>query len=140
MPDPYRRRSRWPAKDERKTGGCERCRLSPAGYGRPEEGLVADEQVILTVVWTMANTGTLYDDPMADDTRRDPESLKRHAPSQLQRLGYYVVLYPTAQHPKKVGATRGNLRVAQGSPCDRRRADIGQTSNWANMQSVASRI
>ena len=59
----------------------------------PKKALVAVEHAILTTIWTMAHTGALYDDPGADyHTRRDPERLKRHAMSQLQRLGYDVTL------------------------------------------------
>ncbi len=51
----------------------------------------------MTAIWTMAHTGALYDDPGADyHARRDPERLKRHAMSQLQRLGYDVTLTPLA--------------------------------------------
>jgi transposase len=63
----------------------------------PKKALVAVEHAILTAIWTMAHTGALYDDPGADYfTRRDPERLKRHALSQLQRLGYDVTLNPAA--------------------------------------------
>jgi transposase len=59
----------------------------------PKKALVAVEHALLTTVWTMAHTGALYEDPGADyHTRRDPERLKRHAMSQLQRLGYDVTL------------------------------------------------
>ena len=63
----------------------------------PKKALVAVERAILTAIWTMAHTGALYDDPGADYyTRRDPERLKRHAMSQLHRLGYHVTLTPAA--------------------------------------------
>lgn len=63
----------------------------------PKKALVAVEHALLTAIWTMAHTGALYDDPGADYfTRRDPERLKRHALSQLQRLGYDVTLNPAA--------------------------------------------
>ena len=63
----------------------------------PKKALVAVEHAILTAIWTMAHTGALYDDPGADYfTRRDPERLKRHALSQLQRLGYDVTLNAAA--------------------------------------------
>ena len=63
----------------------------------PKKAIVAVEHAILTAIWTMAHTGALYDDPGADYyTRRDPERLKRHAMSQLQRLGYDVTLTPLA--------------------------------------------
>lgn len=59
----------------------------------PKKALVAVERPILTAVWTMAHTGALYDDPGADYlNRRDPERPKRHAMTQLQRLGYDVTL------------------------------------------------
>jgi transposase len=59
----------------------------------PKKALVAVEHALLTTVWTMAHTGALYEDPGADyHTRRDPERLKRHAMSQLQKLGYDVTL------------------------------------------------
>ncbi len=55
------------------------------------------EHTILTAIWSMAHTGALYDDPGADyHIRRDPERLKRHALTQLQRLGYDVTLTPAA--------------------------------------------
>ena len=45
----------------------------------------------------MAHTGALYDDPGADyHAHRNPERLKRHAMSQLHRLGYAVTLSPIA--------------------------------------------
>ena len=63
----------------------------------PKKALVAVEHAILTAIWSMAHTGALYDDPGADYyTRRDPERLKRHAMSQLHRLGYDVTLTPLA--------------------------------------------
>jgi hypothetical protein len=63
----------------------------------PKKALVAVEHAILTAIWTMAHTGALYDDPGADYfTRRDPERLKQHALSQLQRLGYDVTLNAAA--------------------------------------------
>ena len=63
----------------------------------PKKALVAVEHAILTAIWSMAHTGALYDDPGADYyTRRDPERLKRHAMSQLHRLGFDVTLTPLA--------------------------------------------
>ena len=63
----------------------------------PKKAIVAVEHALLTAIWTMAHTGALYDDPGADyHARRDPERLKRHAMSQLQRLGYDVTLTPLA--------------------------------------------
>jgi transposase len=63
----------------------------------PKKALVAVEHAILTAIWSMAHTGALYNDPGADYyTRRDPEPLKRHAMSQLHRLGYDVTLTPLA--------------------------------------------
>jgi transposase len=63
----------------------------------PKKALVAVERAILNAIWTMAHTGAHYDDPGADYySRRDPERLKRHAMSQLQRLGYNVTLTPVA--------------------------------------------
>ena len=63
----------------------------------PKKALVAVEHAILAAIWTMAHTGALYDDPGADYfTRRDPERLKRHALSQLHRLGYDVTLNAAA--------------------------------------------
>jgi transposase len=63
----------------------------------PKKALVAVERALLTAIWTMAHTGAYYDDPGADyHAHRDPERLKRHAMSQLQRLGYDVTLTPLA--------------------------------------------
>ena len=63
----------------------------------PKKAIVAVEHAILTAIWTMAHTAAHYDDPGADYyTRRDPERLKRHAMSQLHRLGYDVTLTPLA--------------------------------------------
>ena len=63
----------------------------------PKKAIVAIERAILTAIWTMADTGALYDDPGADyHAHREPERLKRHAMGQLQRLGYDVTLTPLA--------------------------------------------
>ena len=63
----------------------------------PKKALVAVEHAILTAIWTMAHTGAEYDDPGADYyIRHDPERVRRHATSQLQRLGFNVTLTPVA--------------------------------------------
>jgi transposase len=63
----------------------------------PKKALVAVEHAILIAIWNMAHTGALYDDPGPDYyIRRDPERIRQHAMSQLQRLGYEVTLNPTA--------------------------------------------
>jgi transposase len=73
----------------------------------PKKALVAVEHALLTAIWTMAHTGALYDDPGADYfTRRDPERLRRHALSQLQRLGYDVTLNPAQRQPKEGSVPR----------------------------------
>ncbi|MGH3500188.1 MAG: IS110 family transposase [Nocardioidaceae bacterium] len=57
------------------------------------KAIVAIEHTILTVIWNMAQTGALYDDPGPDYyTRRKPERAKRHAIHQLQTMGYDVTL------------------------------------------------
>jgi transposase len=63
----------------------------------PKKALVAVEHAILTAIWTMAHTGAEYDEPGADyHIRHNPEPVKRHATSQLQRLGFNVTLTPAA--------------------------------------------
>jgi transposase len=59
------------------------------------KAVVAIEHTLLTLVWTMLTTGTLYDEPGPDYyTRRRPERAKNHAIHQLQALGYDVALQP----------------------------------------------
>jgi hypothetical protein len=48
---------------------------------------------MLTAIWHMGGTGTLYDDPGAEFfTRLHPERVKNRAPHQLEAMGYYVTL------------------------------------------------
>lgn len=57
------------------------------------EAIVAIEHTILVVIWNMAQTGALYDDPSSDYyTRLRPEKTKRRAIEQLRAMGYTVTL------------------------------------------------
>jgi transposase len=61
----------------------------------PMKAIVAIEHAILVAIWNMGHTGAEYNDPGADYyTRQDPERIRQHAMSQLQRLGYDVTLSP----------------------------------------------
>jgi len=63
----------------------------------PMKAIVAIEHAILVAIWNMGHTGAEYNDPGADYyTRQDPERIRQHAMSQLQRLGYDVTLSPIA--------------------------------------------
>jgi transposase len=62
----------------------------------PVKAIVAVQHAILTAIWNMGTTGTLYDDPGADFyTRLHPAKAKHHAIEQLRRMGYQVTLEPT---------------------------------------------
>ena len=57
------------------------------------KAIVAVQHTILTVIWNMARTGALYDDPGADYyLRRRPDHTKNRAINQLQAMGYTVTL------------------------------------------------
>ena len=57
------------------------------------KAIVATEHTILVVIWNMAHTGALYDDPGADYyARLRPDRTKRHAIHQLETMGYTVTL------------------------------------------------
>jgi len=57
------------------------------------KAIVAIEHTILIVIWNMAHTGALYDDPGADYyTSIQPQRTKRRAISQLEAMGYHVTL------------------------------------------------
>lgn len=59
------------------------------------KAVVAIEHTLLTLVWTMLTTGTLYDEPGPDYyARRDPQRAKNHAIDQLHALGYDITLQP----------------------------------------------
>jgi transposase len=59
----------------------------------PMKANVAVQHAILTAVWHMGTTGTLYDDPGADYyARLNPERVKRRAVNQLEAMGYRVTL------------------------------------------------
>jgi len=61
----------------------------------PMKALVAVEHTMLTAIWNMATTGTLYDDPGPDFyTRLHPDRAKRRALDQLRAMGYDVTLTP----------------------------------------------
>jgi transposase len=61
----------------------------------PIKAVVAIEHTMLTTIWHMATTGTLYDDPGGDFyTQRHPEKAKRRAIEQLRAMGYHVTLEP----------------------------------------------
>ena len=59
----------------------------------PMKANVAIQHKMLTIIWHMATTGALYDDPGPDYfSRLHPERAKNRALHQLQALGYAVTL------------------------------------------------
>lgn len=61
------------------------------------KAIVATQHTILVTIWSMAQTGALYDDPGADHyTRIQPTRTKRRAIRQLQELGYTVTIQPAS--------------------------------------------
>lgn len=59
----------------------------------PQKANVAIQHSMLTAIWHMGRTGTLYDDPGADFfTQLHPERAKNRALHQLQAMGYQVTL------------------------------------------------
>ncbi len=53
---------------------------------------------MLTAAWHMLTTGELYRDPGADYyTRHTPGRIKARAVSQLEAMGYEVILQPLAE-------------------------------------------
>jgi transposase len=59
----------------------------------PKKANVAIQHSMLTAIWHMAATGTLYDDPGADYyTRINPERTRTRAIRQLESMGYRVTL------------------------------------------------
>ena len=59
----------------------------------PQKANVAIQHSMLTAIWHMGTTGTLYDDPGADYfTRLHPDRAKNRAVHQLEAMGYRVTL------------------------------------------------
>ncbi len=59
----------------------------------PQKANVAIQRSMLTVIWHMGTTGTIYDDPGADYfTRLNPDRARNRAIHQLQAMGYQVTL------------------------------------------------
>ena len=59
----------------------------------PMKANVAIQHKLLTIIWHMATTGTLYEDPGADYFNRlHPERAKNRALHQLEAMGYEVTL------------------------------------------------
>ncbi len=59
----------------------------------PQKANVATQRAMLTAIWHMGTTGTLYDDPGADYyTRLNPQRTKIRAIHQLEAMGYHVML------------------------------------------------
>jgi len=59
----------------------------------PQKANVAIQHSMLTAIWHMGRTGTLYDDPGADYfTRLHPDRAKNRALHQLEAMGYRVTL------------------------------------------------
>jgi transposase len=59
----------------------------------PQKANVAIQRSMLTAIWHMGTTGTLYDDPGADYfTRLHPDRAKKRAIHQLEAMGYHVTL------------------------------------------------
>jgi transposase len=68
-----------------------------AGRRGKSKAIVATQHSILVAIWSMAQTGALYDDLGADYyTRIQPVRTKRRAIRQLQKLGYTVTLQPAS--------------------------------------------
>lgn len=62
-----------------------------------QKAIVATEHKLLVIIWHMAHTGALYDDPGTDYyTRLRPHRTKKQALNQLKALGYTVTLEPLA--------------------------------------------
>ncbi len=59
----------------------------------PQKANVAIQHSMLTAIWHMGTTGTLYEDPGADYfTTLHPERAKKRAIDQLEAMGYRVTL------------------------------------------------
>ena len=59
----------------------------------PQKANVAIQHSMLTAIWHMGTTGTLYDDPGADYfTQLHPDRAKKRAIYQLESMGYHVTL------------------------------------------------
>ena len=59
----------------------------------PMKANVAVQHAMLTAIWHMGTTGTLYDDPGGDYfTRLHPDRAKKRAIHQLESMGYRVTL------------------------------------------------
>lgn len=68
-----------------------------AGRRGKSKAIVATQHSILAAIWSMAQTGALYDDLGADHYNRiQPIRTKRRAIRQLQELGYAVTLQPAS--------------------------------------------
>ncbi len=68
-----------------------------AGRRGKSKALVATQHSILVAIWSMAQTGALYDDLGVDHYNRiQPIRTKRRAIRQLQELGYAVTLQPAS--------------------------------------------
>lgn len=62
----------------------------------PMKANVAIQHSMLTAIWHMGTTGTIYDDPGADYfTRLHPDRAKKRAIDQLEAMGYQVTLAQT---------------------------------------------
>ncbi len=59
----------------------------------PQKANVAIQHSMLTAIWHMGTTGTLYDDPGSDYvTRLNPERTRNRPIHQLEATGYRVTL------------------------------------------------
>jgi transposase len=59
----------------------------------PQKANVAIQHSMLTAIWHMGTTGTLYNDPGGDYfTRLHPDRAKNRAIHQLETMGYHVTL------------------------------------------------
>ena len=69
----------------------------------PQRALVAVERSMLTTIWHMGTTGTLYEEKGPDYyTRLDPERTKRRALAQLRQMGYTVTIARTEPQPSAI--------------------------------------
>ena len=68
-----------------------------AAHRGPLKANVAVQHSMLTAIWHMGTTGTLYDDPGADFfTRLHPDRTRTRAIHQLEAMGYQVTLAPAS--------------------------------------------
>jgi hypothetical protein len=94
----------------------------------PQKANVAVQHAMLTAIWHMGTTGSLYIDPGGDSfTRLNPERARNRAIHQLQAMGYHVTprhgimgrqgsgQAPGLPRVNLASAIRSSFRAAQGA-------------------------